>query len=416
MSGPILGRCILLAPSLLLAGCPALNQISTGIADAAPPAKPPEIALADRVYQWNGPTDYFLIDGNNTFQIEVTHGFSNHLRLEKDNTEVPEFDGNDPNNGTHTVKSSEDLFHDTNAKTTRSRFTIYLPQGGYPEGQVVTFKLVEESINPQYKNSPDERAEKTFTVEVPTPPATAVTPYMRRCAKSGVPIPPDWAPSGTAWVFHGNLKNGTNILQPGIDAQVWTWADPVFRGACIVLPRGGGGTRGGLAGTICQSAATGRACFWDSRKRNDNDPTSAQPALDWSQGLKLSELKDASNLTEPQSGTCPQCHHGNNAFLIAPDDPAWASVLRNTVLAATFTTKVEASTDMTEGHPRYVPVTNPTGLGRAGWENVKPISGCAGACHESLAFPFNTTSLEALKSSMPPTCATGGAVQNCYRY
>ena len=416
MSRLLLGRWIAILPVLLLAGCDAMQQISKGVTDAAPPAKPPDITASTRLYEWNGPTDYFLVDGNNTFEIEVSHGFSNRLRVEMDNAEVPAFDGNDPNNATRTVQTSEDLSHDTNAKTTQSRITIYLPQGGYPEGQVVAFKLVEESINPQYKGTQQERAEKTFTVEMPTPTAIAVTPYMRRCAKSGVPIPPDWAPTGSQWVSHGNLKNGINILDPGNDAYVWTFADPVFRGACIALPRGGGGARGGIAGIICQSATTGRACFWDSRKRDDSNPTSEQPLLDWSQGLKTSELKDASNLTEQGSGTCPQCHRGDNVFIIAPDDPTWANVLRNTVLASTFTTKIETSSDMSEGHPRYAPLTSATGPGRVGWENPKPASGCAGACHESLTLPFSTSSLNTLRASMPPGCATNGAVQNCYRY
>ena len=418
MSCLLFGRCIAILPSmLLLAGCDALQKISKGVTDAAPPAKPPEITAVTRLYKWNGPTDYFLVEGNNRFEFEISRGFSNRLRVEMDNVEVTVFDGNDPNNATRTVQSSEDLSHDTNAKTTRSHITIYLPQGGYTEGQVVTFKLVEESINPQYKGTQQERAEKTFTVQVPTPPAIAVTPYMRRCAKSGVPIPPDWSPTNPGgWVLHGNLKNGINVLDPGNDAYVWTFADPVFRGACIALPRGGGGARGGIAGIICQSATTGRACFWDSRKRDDNNPTSEQPLLDWSQGLKTGELKDGSNLTEQSSGVCPQCHRGDNVFIIAPDDPTWANVLRNSPLAPTFSTKIETSSDVTEGNPRYVPLTSVTSGGRVGWDNPKSAPGCAGACHESLTLPFTTSSLNTLRASMPPACATNGAVQNCYRY
>jgi hypothetical protein len=160
---------------------------------------------------------------------------------------------------------------------------------------------------------------------------------------------------------------------------------------------------------------TGRACFWGSRKRDDNDPLSEQSALDWSQGLTMSELKDGSNLTEQGSGTCPQCHQGNNVFIIAPDDPAWASVLRNTVQAATFTTKVETSPDVSEGHPRYVPLTSASGPGRAGWENPKTTSGCGGSCHENVSLPTDVD-LNPVISKMPPACATGGVVQNCYSY
>lgn len=256
-----------------------------------------------------------------------------------------------------------------------------------------------------------------FTVLVP--PANAVdTPYMAECRAQGVPIPPDWAETGTAWELQGNLRTGSNLLKPGEDAFVWTYADPAVKGACIALPRGSGGA-GSLAGIICQSATTGAACFWDNRKRNNANPMRQVPqTLGWKgKTLIISELKDATNLTEPGSGICPTCHRGNNVFLISPDDPTWEKVLRGPLVTSpgsTFTTRVEASSDNQGGRPRYVPITSVAGQPpRPRWGNDFAAGGCDG-CHENPTFPFTSSSLTALTTmNMPPVCAAGG-VENCY--
>ena len=107
----------------------------------------------------------------------------------------------------------------------------------------------------------------------------ADTPYMADCRAQGVPIPPDWAETGTSWVDQGNLNTnggGTNLLQGPVDAHVWTYTDPNVRGACVALPREDG-SPGSLAGIICQSATTGKACFWDNQRKTD--PTNV---LGWS--------------------------------------------------------------------------------------------------------------------------------------
>lgn len=243
------------------------------------------------------------------------------------------------------------------------------------------------------------------------------TPYMAECRKRGVPIPPDWSPWSTAWVAHGNLKDsGNNLLQGNqADATVWTYTHPRVRGACIALPRGNGGGRGGLAGIICQSAATGNACFWDSRLRNNANPQAQAPVLDWStQVMRIAELKDATNITEEGSGACPACHRGENVFIIAPDDQTWQKVMKGTDLGATFTTRVEGSSDVQGGKPRYVPVTGIHGQSRGdpGWANAFQGPGC-GSCHEQSGGDFTPTKT----ILMPPSCANGKPDSgDCYRY
>ena len=114
------------------------------------------------------------------------------------------------------------------------------------------------------------------------------------------------------------------------------------------------------------------------------------PVINWkTQGIAISELKDATNLTESGSGTCPDCHRGNNVFLVSPDAQAWQKVIKTASLGATFTTRVEASTDNQGGAPRYIPVTGLAGQQRPGWANTYVPGGCGAACHEPTASPAN---------------------------
>lgn len=241
------------------------------------------------------------------------------------------------------------------------------------------------------------------------------TPYMAECRRKGVPIPPDWSPRSTAWINHGNVNDaGGNILQPGLGAYVWTYTHPRVRGACIALPRTNGGARGGLAGIICQSATTGHACFWDSRRRLPNNPGADTPPLDWNtEVLRIAELKDAMTLTNNDlvvSGVCTDCHHGENVFIVAPDNPVWEKVLRTADLGPNFTTRVESSSDTSGGRPRYIPVTGLGGTSRAGWSNpLRPLT-CGPNCHEQPgSFPNPPT-------RMPPACGSMlSTLSSCYR-
>jgi hypothetical protein len=222
--------------------------------------------------------------------------------------------------------------------------------------------------------------------------------YMNDCRAHGVPIPPDWAETGTAWRKQGTL--GTNLLAPGSYAEVWTYSDPAVRGACVALPRDSGAP-GTLAGIICQSASTGHACFWDNQLRS-----APANVLGWSgQRLVIADLVDGATMADGKR--CTACHRGNNVYLISPDDATWGKTLRGPMVGGstgTFTTRVEASSDNAGGHPRYIPVT--TIPPRSGWDNpFSSAAQCAGACHEA---PSITRA-----PPMPPACASP-TVANCY--
>ena len=210
--------------------------------------------------------------------------------------------------------------------------------------------------------------------------------YMESCRAKGVPIPPDWKASSSEWERHGNLHTilltPNNLDQTPVDhtsfASVWSYASPDVRGACIALGRSGGSFQ-----IICQSATTGYACFWG------NDPTS--PRTRWTPEtteVPIASLRDPVQGFAPGTVPCTECHRGNNAFLYAPDDPTWATVLRPEHVRPTFTTRVEQSShhgQLTFGsttitYPRFIPVGGKAML----LNNPLPITpGCSGSCHES---------------------------------
>lgn len=215
------------------------------------------------------------------------------------------------------------------------------------------------------------------------------TDYMKDCKTHQVPIPPNWAETGTAWVLQGKLND--NLLQPGNDAFVWTYSDPNVPGACVALPREDGAA-GSPAGIICQSATTGYACFWDNKLRG----VEPESFIGWkNKTLVINQLKDGSNLNAP----CTGCHIGNNVFLLAPQDPTWQKVLNN--LAGVRTGKF--STRINNGNgPRYTPIT--TLPERANWQNPVDSDGvdCAQMCHEKAVVKK--------PASMPPNCGNNA----CY--
>lgn len=231
------------------------------------------------------------------------------------------------------------------------------------------------------------------------------TIYMTSCRRHNVPVPPDWTESTTDWQFQGDLGQGTNLLadSPGENAFVWTYSGPI-RGGCIVLPR-----QGGLAGIICQGALTGYACFWDNKLRSDG-PT-ASP-IGWrGKRLTISDLQDGNMLQE----NCTECHRGNNVFLMSPDDGTWAKVLRGplvTTPGSTFTTRVERSSDVREGHPRYIPLSS-----QPGWVNSFRSAGgrsCA-QCHEMPDLGFGPGQASGVFPPMPPACVNGKSTpEDCY--
>lgn len=228
------------------------------------------------------------------------------------------------------------------------------------------------------------------------------TDYMRSCADEGVPVPPDFSTQSSKWTFQGNLAS--TLIIPGVTAAVYTYASPSVRGACIALPRGAGG-EDDVAGVICQSAETGKACFWDNKKKGGT----AIIEFGNNAVLKIREMQDATELSE----NCTSCHRGNNVFNISPDDPTWCRLLRGGQAgsgcsalsgpnASNFTTEVDPGvlplsvpgTMPPVLHSRYTPLSGSPA--RPGWANIT-APGCGGACHLGPDGAFSAP-------TMPPSC------------
>ncbi len=248
--------------------------------------------------------------------------------------------------------------------------------------------------------------------------------YMASCRAKGVPVPPDWKQSSSEWESHGNPRtilltpNNLEKVDEATFASVWSYAPPDVRGACIALGRSGGSFQ-----IICQSATTGYACFWG------NDPTS--PGTSWSPEtieVPIASLRDPVQGFAQTTVPCTECHRGNNAFLYAPDDPTWATVLRPEHVRPTFTTLVEQSSHqgkMTFGsttvtYPRFIPV----GGKSMALNNPLPTTpGCSGSCHEShLEILEKNHTIEGyvrIPRPMGPKCARDSPdddpTRNCYQ-
>jgi hypothetical protein len=250
--------------------------------------------------------------------------------------------------------------------------------------------------------------------------------YLDACRAKGVPVPPDWTPSSSEWQSHGHL--GTILLTPNpiegtpvdrhTSASVWSYAPPHGKGACIALGRSDGSFQ-----IICQSATTGYACFWG------NDPASS--LTNWTPEtaeIRIASLRDPVQGFAPGAVACTECHRGNNAFLVAPDDPTWASVIRPEHPRPTFTTRVEQSIQQgplafgpaTATYPRFVPIG---GKAVALTNPLPTITGCSGACHEAhyaiLDKGHTAEGYVSIPRPMGPNCARNSPpedpTRDCYQ-
>jgi hypothetical protein len=278
------------------------------------------------------------------------------------------------------------------------------------------------------KESSSERtfSQPPISIEQSSVPLISDGNYIETCRSNGVPIPPDWKPSSSKWESHGNLKTilltPNNLEQTPIDetsfARVWSYAPPQGKGACIALGRDGGSFQ-----IICQSAMTGHACFWA------NDQSNAQTG--WTletTNIPITSLRDPVQGFPPGTVACTECHRGNNAFLYAPDDPTWATVLRPEYPRPTFTTRVEQSSvqahltfgSTTITYPRFIPVG---GKSMALNNPLPTTTGCSGSCHElHIEMLKKNHTLEGYVRAprpMGPSCAANSPsddpTRNCYQ-
>lgn len=197
--------------------------------------------------------------------------------------------------------------------------------------------------------------------------------YVRECRSHQVPIPPDW-PSAD-WISRGPLA--ITFISQGLSAEVFAYHDPSVPGACIALPRRNTSREIRLLGIICQSATTGKACFWDNIDAAGNKITGTSISLD------IDTIQNGSSLAE----NCTTCHRGDNVFNIHP-----GTALQ---LPPPYVTTPQV---------RYEPI------GQAHWSNPGPLAlpftGQCGACHglaDTTGSPSYCAILrDAATTTMPP--------------
>lgn len=251
--------------------------------------------------------------------------------------------------------------------------------------------------------------------------------YIESCRAKGVPIPPDWDASSSVWERHGNihtiLLTPNHLEQAPVDqtsfASVWSYASPDVRGACIALGRNGGSFQ-----VICQSATSGYACFWGNNPRSSSTSWNPETAE-----VSIASLSDPIQGFAADTVPCTECHRGNNAFLYAPDDPTWATVLRPERARPTFTTRVEQSSHhgqltfgaTTTTYPRFIPIG---GTSMALNNPLPTTPGCSGSCHEShfeiLEKNHTVEGYVRIPRPMGPKCAADSPpddpIRNCYHH
>jgi hypothetical protein len=135
--------------------------------------------------------------------------------------------------------------------------------------------------------------------------------YIDQCVANEVPIPPDW--KSPSWVFQGDLPQSLGFVNISDGIKVFTYEDPAVPGLCVALPRVNrvaGGDEIFAMGIICQSATTGKACFWDNLDamgRKIRGPIDSTP-------MRIADLQNGDVLRE----NCTECHRGENVFVVHP--------------------------------------------------------------------------------------------------
>lgn len=291
-------------------------------------------------------------------------------------------------------------------------------------GRTISFLTVGETVFRQRNLTPTN----WFNV-LNRLPRTSVAPlpagnYGNQCAQADVPLPPIWRnerSDNTQWQYRGNLDPNEIIVSPRL-RTVEVWAYTNSKGVCVALPRKtapGPNTIDAL-GIICQSKRTGKACFWDNRKKRAPQQGTRILRGD-TNGLTHNEMQDGSDLVQD----CTQCHRGETVFLVPNGGPSPNAGFPLSLKArpATATTPALPAIDIFPSS-RYEPI--PTGrvsgprLARTRWGNPAPFmnweptgsrSKCNG-CHEipALTNRYCDSVLKGVfeKNLMPP----GGGWRN----
>jgi len=183
-------------------------------------------------------------------------------------------------------------------------------QKGFGDGKVVDPKTGESEADLARREFEGASRGKPVPPPSNAVPANA-SPYMKECAKNGVPLPPVWG--DPKWVKQGTLsKDKGEILAFDFlpTADVFVSKSPL--GVCYALPRMDEKGVIQRLDQICQSEQTGKACFWDN-----TDPKDGYTPVKVVDGLDPANVSGGDKMKM----NCTRCHRGDNAFIIHPNTP-----------------------------------------------------------------------------------------------
>ena len=279
--------------------------------------------------------------------------------------------------------------------------------------------VVGETAFRQVNSNPENwfNTLNSLVLNAPATPVRTMSPYMTQCAAEDVPLPPAWRTdrrvnTASGWQYRGHiLRNLILDDNPRLpDADVWTYITQ--NGICIALPRKTDAGRILSLGIICQSRQTGKACFWDNRrKRRDRLGGAGTRIVDEAlDGMEPSDMQDGSDVAE----NCTRCHRGDNVFLLIPHTTLAVPQSTTTGTRSTRNGLPVLETDLAPSL-RYEPI--PTGRtsavpGRRAlrWSNPAPSkrkgSSPCSRCHEipALTADYCNTLIKPMieKRLMPP--------------
>ncbi|SLN51679.1 hypothetical protein ROG8370_02289 [Roseovarius gaetbuli] len=210
----------------------------------------------------------------------------------------------------------------------------------------------------------------------PAPKGALALGYTKRCRDAGVPIFPPLPLAAPPWKRLKDLPKDKIFNAPDYN-PVQVWQFKTEKGTCIALPRFNkdDGTQIQEIGFICQSKATGKACFWAAQDKKTGKRLTTPAEL---RGKKPEDLRGGDDLAL----NCTGCHRGENVFIAFPG------------------TSLEGASEFPD--KRYGPVP----VRQKGWENDGKVAltdtGC-GQCHESFATPTLSWCATVLKPSLGRT-------------
>lgn len=173
--------------------------------------------------------------------------------------------------------------------------------------------IQEDPIFPEFekkwaKGIKPEKADELEKISIPVYEVNSNKSYRQDCRDGGVPVPSNLFNSD--WENLGLLENQSGFSEADSELQIYLSNEP--KGFCLSLTRiAPDDDTPDHLDLICFGIESNNACFFESI--DDRFVYGDKP--------KISDLAGGDNIGY---GFCNRCHVGENAFIVHPQDPAFA--------------------------------------------------------------------------------------------